>query len=460
MTAQRDERHGRAVVAALVVLAAVLRFAGLGEQRFWPDEAVTAALVRMPFADMLATLVDSESTPPLYYALAWGWTQLFGSAEAGLRSLSALAGVATVPAVYAAGSALVSRRAGLVAAGLAAVAPPLVWYAQEARAYALLVLLSALSLAFFGRALHGGRGRALAGWALTSALALATHYFAVFLVLPQAVWLVVRHRSPRALLATGAVGAVGLVLLPLVLHQQAQPNTKWIDNIPVLDRLRTVPELLLAGQAPSLPAAAIVVAALLVAVAVGLLVLRGEERERRRAAVPATLGLAGLLVPLALVPTGLDFVVARNFLPLWPCLALVVAAGLATRRAPRAALLAGGALVAVWLALVVAVPLDRDLQREAITAALSGRDLDAGRQRLAVPIVFRRSEDGSAAAAARCPGGYRFVTGGASWLGRAGRPAPARSEPVEGSAGWRAEGPVPGGGRDTLQVYAICARPR
>lgn len=455
----RVERHHRAALAALVVLAAVLRFVGLGDQRFWPDEAVTAALVRMPLADMLATLVDSESTPPLYYVLAWGWTQVAGSAEAGLRSLSALAGTATVPAVYAAGIVLVSRRAGLMAAALAAVAPPLVWYAQEARAYALLVLLSTLSLAFFGRVLHSGRSHSLAGWALTSALALATHYFALFLVLPQAVWLVVRHRSPRVLAAIGAVGAVGLALVPLVLHQQAQPNTKWIDDIPVLDRLRAVPELLLAGQSASLPVVGIVAAAALVALAVGLLVLRGEERERRRAAVPMTLAAVGLLVPLALVPSGLDFVVARNFLPLWPCLALVVAAGLATRRAPRAAALAGGALAAVWLALVVAVPLDRDLQREALTAALSERDLDANAQRLAVPVVFRRSEDGSASAGASCPGGYRLVMGGAAWLGHAGRPAPVQSEPLA-DTGWRAEGPVPGGGPDTLQVYAICARPR
>ena len=58
----------------------------------------------------------SESAPPLYYALAWLWTQLTGTGEFGLRSLSALAGVATVPVAYLLGAELRDRRAGIVAA--------------------------------------------------------------------------------------------------------------------------------------------------------------------------------------------------------------------------------------------------------------------------------------------------------------------------------------------------------
>src|SRR5438876_576650 len=83
----------------------------------------------------------SGRTPPFYYMLAWGWAKLFGTGEVGLRSLSALAGTLTIPAAYAAGRALSSRRAGLIAAALFAVNPLLVWYSQEARAYALLALL-------------------------------------------------------------------------------------------------------------------------------------------------------------------------------------------------------------------------------------------------------------------------------------------------------------------------------
>src|SRR5918995_3835026 len=167
-------------LAGLTVLGALLRFVTLGDQSYWGDEGVTVALVRMGFGDMLDTIPKSESTPPLYYALAWVWTRALGSSEEwGLRSLSALAGTATIPVLYAATCTLVTRRAALVAAALAACSPLLVWYWQESRAYALLSLLIAFTLLFFARALDG-RERALVPWAVAAALAVATHYFAAF----------------------------------------------------------------------------------------------------------------------------------------------------------------------------------------------------------------------------------------------------------------------------------------
>lgn len=155
-------------VQALVALtagAALLRFPTLHTQSYWYDEAITVELVRQPFHAMLGALPHSESTPPLYYVLAWIWSQILGTGEAGLRSLSAAIGTATVPVTYAAGRQLVSRRSAFVAAALVAVSPFLVWYSQEARAYALLVLLGALSLIPLRRAVGPRAGGPLAAWA-------------------------------------------------------------------------------------------------------------------------------------------------------------------------------------------------------------------------------------------------------------------------------------------------------
>ena len=83
------------------------------------------------------------------------------------------------------------------------VHPFLVWYSQEARAYGLFALLAAVGLFFFGQALRAGGHWAFVGWAIASSLALATHYFAVFLIVPEAVWLLLRSPARRvALLAT------------------------------------------------------------------------------------------------------------------------------------------------------------------------------------------------------------------------------------------------------------------
>src|SRR5436190_12084456 len=85
-------------IAAFTVVAVAIRFATIGLQAYHHDEAITAVKILHPsLRGTLYNVRDFESTPPLYYVLAWGWTQLFGVHEAGLRSLSALAGVATVP---------------------------------------------------------------------------------------------------------------------------------------------------------------------------------------------------------------------------------------------------------------------------------------------------------------------------------------------------------------------------
>jgi hypothetical protein len=80
---------------------------------------------------MLGALPTSESTPPLYYVLAWIWSRMLGTDETGLRSLSAAIGTLTVLATYAGAQALVSRRSALFAAALVVVSPFLVWYSAR-----------------------------------------------------------------------------------------------------------------------------------------------------------------------------------------------------------------------------------------------------------------------------------------------------------------------------------------
>ena len=227
-------------LAGIAVAGAVLRFATLGLQSFHHDELVTVSrLLDGSFRHMLHEVKVSESNPPLYYSLAWVWAQLFGLGEAGIRSLSALLGTAVIPVGYLIGRQLTSRRGGLILAGLVAFDPMLIWYSQEARSYMLLVFFAALSMLFFLRALESRRGRDLGLWALASALALCSHYFAFFVVAIEAGWLALALRSRwRALLpALGLPLLVGLALLPLVNAQTNATHIGWIDNRPLPERL-------------------------------------------------------------------------------------------------------------------------------------------------------------------------------------------------------------------------------
>ena len=183
----------------LTALAALARFATLDLQSFHHDEAVTAGQVLDPgLGATLDQVAGGERSPPLYYILAWGWSTIFGTGEVGLRSLSALIGTLMVPAAFFCGRALASERVGLAAALLFALNPYLVWYSQEARSYILMALFATIAIGGLARWEREGDRRSLWIWALASAGALLSHYFAVFLIVPQALWLLLRgERKPR-----------------------------------------------------------------------------------------------------------------------------------------------------------------------------------------------------------------------------------------------------------------------
>lgn len=351
-------------VLGLALLAAGLRFARLGHQGFWFDEGNTALLVHFSPGTMLGLIPKTESTPPLYYCVAWVWARLFGYSEAPLRSLSALAGVATVPVAYAAGAKLISRRAGLIAAALTACNPLLIWYSQEARSYALLVLLSAVALLAFAYARETPTPRLLAAWVIASALALATHYYAVLAIAPQALWLLganVRRRSVQ--IAVGVLGLCGLALIPLALAQNGKGLTSWIATVSLSRRLgELVPQFLIGFGSPAyavLETLAIGIAIL----ALVLLLTRSGGLERRGALLAGGLALAGLVLNLVLIAAGLDDLITRNVLAIWMPATLALAGGLAACRARLVGVLAAVALCGLGLVAAIGVAVDRDLER-------------------------------------------------------------------------------------------------
>jgi len=361
------------IVAGLTALGAVLRFATLGVQAYHHDEIVTASRVlRVGFGHAMDAVGFSESAPPLYYALAWIWTQFAGTGEWGLRSLSAAAGVATIPVAYFIGRELRGARAGVVAAALVAVNPMLLWYSQEARAYALLGLFCALSLLYCVRAMRAERPdekRDFVLWGVFSALAMATHYFAVFPLLAETV-LLARRRGRAIYRGLWIVALAAALLAPLAYHQMSYGHAEWIGKFTLGHRLGetaitfTVGEIGdIIGRAEQAEPALVPLA--LVFVGFVLLLWRGSREERRAAAVPIAVGAAAIGVPLllALGPGGKDFVLARNLLPALVPLLVALAVALTVERARRLGTAVAVVLVAYSLGFCVWASTDPDLQR-------------------------------------------------------------------------------------------------
>lgn len=354
-------------VAVITVGGLALRLAVAGIPSYWLDEAFTILILKGSLSHALGLIPDTESTPPLYYVLAWGWAKVFGTGEEGVRSLSALFGAATIPLGYVAGARLADRRTGLIGAAFLAFNPFLVWFAQEARAYALMVLLCTAGLCLFLVWLQDRRTGALAGWAVVSALALATHYYSALMVGAELGWMLFAAKDARrrVLLAAAPVAAAGVALVPLALAQRSNRLAVPLaeESSTVLRTLQVPKQFAVGFDAPlEVPLA---VVCLVLAVAGAALLRSRPEAERERLAPAAVVGGAVVLIPIVLALAGFDFVSARYEVAGLVPLALCVAAGCATPRARRLGPAIAVALCAIWLGVVVAVANDPLLQTRA-----------------------------------------------------------------------------------------------
>lgn len=303
--------------------------------------------------------VGKETCPPLFYAVQWVWGNVFGTGDISLRVIPALCGVATVPVAWAAARRLAGARAGLVAAALVAASPLLLHYSQENRPYSMLALFTALSLLYTVASLEDPSKRNLALWAVASALGLLTHYFAGFLVAPEAALLLWRatDRKP-VVVAVAAVGAVGAALAPLAASQTG--GTNWIGTQEFGDRVKDTAHQLVKGTVVDPRSGLGTLAFLLVGAALVCLVLSGRER-RRAGGLAIGLGLAALVIPFVLAKAGVDALFYRNLIGALVPLIVGLAVGLG---ASRAGLAIAAALVLVWLAIWVSIERDENFQRD------------------------------------------------------------------------------------------------
>jgi hypothetical protein len=341
---------------------------------------------------MLTLLKHYESTPPFYYAVAWVWARIFGFGEAGLRSLSALCGVLVVPLSYAIGAKLFSRRAGLIAAAFTATSPLLVWYSQEARAYELAVLLAGVSMLAFLHADEAPSPLALTVWVISSALAMATEYYAALVVVPEALWLIYRHRRERGLqVSIGALVVCGAPLLWFAVSQNGTRHASWIKHLPLGPRVGQIfPQFLTGFGAP-----AGVVLSWLAAVAalIGLALLvahrpRVNDGWRRGALIAGGIIAVGIVLNVLLLVVGVDNLLTRNVIVLWIPSAMLVAGGLALRRTGMAGLTLAAVLCGAGIAAAVGVAVDREYQRPdwRPVAALLGVRPGSGVQQRAILV--------------------------------------------------------------------------
>src|SRR5215467_4834715 len=127
------------VVAVLVIVVGiVMRFVALSE--LWLDEALSVNIARLPLGDN-PNWLRHDGAPPLYYFLLHVWTDVFGTSNLAVRSLSGVLSVATLVPMWFAGRRIAGRAGGWIAVLILASSPFAITFGSETRMYSLVMLL-------------------------------------------------------------------------------------------------------------------------------------------------------------------------------------------------------------------------------------------------------------------------------------------------------------------------------
>lgn len=189
-------RPAAIAVEAAVVIGIVERF--IIPRGLWLDEATSVFDARRSFGGMIGSLRAGDVHPPLYFSVLWAVVHRFGSGPLAVRLPSIVAGTLVVPMLYLLGREAYDRRTGIIATLAGAVAPIMVWYSQEARMYALLMLFGVIALWAQVRIFRGARAWVWFVYAGASVALVWTQYFGAFQLVVQqlafAAMIVSRHR--------------------------------------------------------------------------------------------------------------------------------------------------------------------------------------------------------------------------------------------------------------------------
>jgi len=198
---------------AIVLGGSALRFWRLDGQSLWSDELSSW---RQSHQETISAVIEvgvrPTPYPPVYPILLYFVERHIGESEIALRLPSAIAGVLAILAVFFLARQLYSVREGIIAAGLMAFSYQPVYYSQEARAYAFLLLFSILSSHFWFRVREQLEASDRVSFATAAAYFICAavmqylHHFGLLLAVIQLAALAGLFVSrPRALVRVGAI---------------------------------------------------------------------------------------------------------------------------------------------------------------------------------------------------------------------------------------------------------------
>jgi len=328
---------------------AALRLPRALADSFWQDEVASARIIREPtFGGMLHHVALTESTPPLWYALAW-MAHRAGLSVHDVRLLSVVAGAALVMAAVRIAAEIAPIPFAAATGVLLAVGAQFTSHGRELRAYELFALLTVVfAVALLRAARSPSRGRLLVVGVSTAAGA-RTHYFFGFSIAAVLVWLWLepeaRASRRRITAAIGLALAACLPWLPLFLAQYRHDRYSWIGPFDARETIETPLRIFSPLVATPLSGVAFL-SWLLVA---GWVAARRGPTER----LMTMLALGPLVLAGATWAAGIDVYAIRNLIGIGPFVAVLALLPLTALPAARGLQVAAAVMVAAVALFVV-----------------------------------------------------------------------------------------------------------
>ncbi len=228
-------RWGVLAAIGLVLIAAGLQIAVEGHDALWLDESWTGAIVAQDGWRATFQQIYWDVNAPLYYGVMKLWSGLFGLSDLALRTPSLICAAAAPLAAALLPAPGLTRAQRLGWAAVLAFWFPGLCYAQEARCYALLLLVSTAQTVAFMRLMQAPGTRRAAVWAALAAIAILTHYDALYLGAAQGV-LYLARAPKRAVASWPAALAFAPAFGWLTFHwpriaQFARPDIAWYSPL-------------------------------------------------------------------------------------------------------------------------------------------------------------------------------------------------------------------------------------